>query len=125
MMSIPSLRRLRIRSRTMPDGAPIVRRIDVHALDPIVPPDGSTVREIARPPDGAENQSLAQAIVDPGGETSLHLHGRSEEIYLFASGAGRMRLGHQAFDVEAGQAVVIPPGVAHKLWNPSREPLVL
>jgi mannose-6-phosphate isomerase-like protein (cupin superfamily) len=108
----------------MPDGAPIVRAIDVGALDPIVPPDGSTVREIARPPD-AENQSLAQAIVDPAGETSAHLHRRSEEIYLFASGAGRMRLGHEAFDVEAGQAVVIPPGVAHKLWNTGPDPLVL
>jgi mannose-6-phosphate isomerase-like protein (cupin superfamily) len=108
----------------MPDGAPIVRPIDVDALDPIVPPDGSIVREIARPPD-AENQSLAQAIVNPGRETSAHLHRRSEEIYLFASGAGRMRLGRDAFDVEAGQAVVIPPGVAHKLWNSGPDPLVL
>ena len=100
------------------------RPIDIGGIDPIVPPDGSRVREIARPPEAA-NQSLAEAIVDPGAATTEHLHRRSEEIYLFASGSGRMRLGDETFDVEAGQAVVVAPGTPHKLWNDGDEPLVL
>jgi mannose-6-phosphate isomerase-like protein (cupin superfamily) len=94
-------------------------------LEPITPPDGSEVREIARPPDTARNQSLAEARVPPGGETTEHFHRASEEIYHFVSGEGRMRLGEETSDVRPGETVVIPPGTRHKLWNPGSEPLVL
>ncbi len=87
--------------------------------------DGSTVREIAQTDSGARNQSLAQASVDPGSETLEHLHRQSEEIYLFVSGTGRMRLGDELFEVRAGQAAVIPPGTRHKLWSTGPDPLVL
>jgi mannose-6-phosphate isomerase-like protein (cupin superfamily) len=56
-------------------------------LEPVVPPDGSEVREIARPPHSARNQSLAEATIQPGGETAEHYHRASEEIYHFVSGA--------------------------------------
>ena len=36
-----------------------------------------------------------------------------------------MRLASDEADVGAGDCVVIPPGVAHKLWNTGDEPLVL
>jgi mannose-6-phosphate isomerase-like protein (cupin superfamily) len=63
--------------------------------------------------------------VPPGGETIAHHHVRSEEIYHFVAGAGRMRLGGVEADVRAGDTVVIPPGTPHKLLNPAGEPLVL
>src|SRR3954449_9102259 len=94
-------------------------------LQPIVPPDGSEVRELARPPETARNQSLAEATVPPGGETAEHFHRSSEEIYHFVSGEGRMRLGDEESDVRLRETVVIPPGTRHKLWNPGVEPLVL
>jgi mannose-6-phosphate isomerase-like protein (cupin superfamily) len=88
--------------------------------------DGSSIRELAGIPSGnAVNQSLAEATVPPSGETFEHFHRVSEEIYFFTSGAGRMRLGDEEADVRAGDTVVIPPGVKHKLWNPGVEPLVL
>jgi mannose-6-phosphate isomerase-like protein (cupin superfamily) len=88
--------------------------------------DGSAIRELAGVPSGnAANQSLAEATVPPGTETILHHHVRSEEIYLFTAGAGRMRLGDEEGDVRAGDAVVIPPGTPHNLTNPGPEPLVL
>lgn len=99
--------------------------IEIDGVEPITAPDRSSVREIVRPPGGARNQSLAQATVEPGGETVEHLHRRTEEIYLFTSGAGRMRLDDELFEVASGHAVVIPPGTRHKLWNTSEEPLVL
>lgn len=102
-----------------------MRVIRTNDLEPIVPPDGSEVRELARPPGTARNQSLAEAIVPPGGETTEHFHRTSEEIYYFVSGEGRMRLGEEEDAVEQGDAVVIPPGTRHKLWNPGTEPLVL
>ena len=36
-----------------------------------------------------------------------------------------MRLGEDEAVFGEGDCVVIPPGVAHKLWNPGPEPLVL
>ena len=94
-------------------------------LEPVVPPDGSEVREIARPPDSARNQSLAEATIRPGGETAEHYHRAAEEIYYFVSGAGRMRLGDEESEVGPGETVVIPPGTRHKLQNTGSEPLVL
>lgn len=102
-----------------------MERIEIDEIEPIAVPDGSTVREIVRPGSGAGRQSLAQAVVDPGGETVEHLHRAGEEIYLFVSGAGRMRLGEAVFDVSPGHAVLIAPGTAHKLWCASPKPLVL
>jgi len=102
-------------------------RIDrLEAREPFITADGSSIRELAGVPSGnAVNQSLAEATVPPGGETIAHRHVRSEEIYLFTAGAGRMRLGDEESDVRAGDAVVIPPGTSHKLLNPGAEPLVL
>ena len=82
--------------------------------------DGSTISELAGAVSLAtENQSLAQATVPPGGDTEAHFHRRTEEIYFFTAGSGRMRLGEEESDVRAGDCVVIPPGTEHKLWNPS------
>lgn len=88
--------------------------------------DGSSIRELAGIPSGnAANQSLAEAVVPPEEETVAHFHRRSEEIYLFTGGSGRMRLGDEERPVRAGDCVVIPPGVQHKLWAGEQEPLVL
>jgi mannose-6-phosphate isomerase-like protein (cupin superfamily) len=91
----------------------------------IIAPDGSEVRELARPPDSARNQSLAEARVPPRSETREHLHRTSEEIYCFVAGEGRMRLGDEESEVNAGDVVVIPPGLPHKLWNTGAKELVL
>ena len=61
----------------------------------------------------------------PGGDTEAHYHRRSEEIYFFTAGRGRMKLGDEESEVSAGDCVVIPPGAEHKLWNTGEEPLVL
>ncbi len=96
-------------------------------LESFTTKDGSTIRELAGPAWApVENQSLAEASVPPGGETDEHHHLKTEEIYYFVAGAGRMKLGEEEAEVEAGDCVVIPPGVRHKLWNTSDdEPLVL
>lgn len=88
--------------------------------------DGSSIRELAGIPSGnAANQSLAEAVVPPGGSTIAHLHRTTEEIYLFTGGSGRMRLGDAERSVQAGDCVVIPPGAVHKLWADEHQPLVL
>lgn len=95
-------------------------------LEPFVTLDGSTIREIAGPAwTPARNQSLAEATVPVGTATVAHYHRRSEELYLFTAGEGRMRLGDEQREVRAGDCVVIPPGIVHRLWNTAGVPLVL
>jgi mannose-6-phosphate isomerase-like protein (cupin superfamily) len=88
--------------------------------------DGAQIRELVGPNwTAAQNQSLAEATVNPGEETLEHYHPKAEELYYFVSGAGRMRLGADESGVAAGDCIVIPPGTPHKLWNTGTEPLVL
>jgi mannose-6-phosphate isomerase-like protein (cupin superfamily) len=101
-----------------------IDRLD-HQL-PFITADGSSIREVAGIPSGnAVRQSLAEATVPAGGETVEHYHPIAEEIYHLVRGAGTLRLGDEQAEVRAGDTVVIPPGVRHKLWNPGPEPLVL
>lgn len=101
----------------------VVRREQREAF---ITADGSSIRELVGVPSGnAANQSLAEAVVPRGKATIAHLHRQTEEIYLFTDGRGRMRLGEEERPVRAGDCVVIPPGVAHKLWASRDQPLVL
>jgi mannose-6-phosphate isomerase-like protein (cupin superfamily) len=103
-----------------------VRITSSAAPAPFTTKDGSTVQELAHPRwSEAARQSVAEARVPPKGETLAHRHPRAEEIYYFASGRGRMRLGDEEGAVAPGDCVVIPPGVVHKLWNTGAEPLVV
>ena len=102
-------------------------RVDnLERVRPFTTKDGSEIRELAGIPTGnSAHQSLAEATVPPGGETEEHLHRVAEEIYFFTAGSGRMRLGAEEAPVGAGDAVVIPPGTRHKLWNTGDVPLKL
>jgi mannose-6-phosphate isomerase-like protein (cupin superfamily) len=96
------------------------------ALTPFTTADGSQIRELAHPrASDAQRQSLAEATLEPGGETREHLHPACEEDLQFLSGAGLMRVGDAEGRIGAGDTVVIPPGTRHKLWNDGAEPLVL
>ena len=103
-------------------------RVNLRDMDAFLTADGSSIRELAGPtPRSADSrhQSLAEATLAPGSETAEHFHPRSEEIYHFVSGSGRMRLGSHEGPVTAGDCVVITPGTPHKLYSDHSEPLVL
>jgi mannose-6-phosphate isomerase-like protein (cupin superfamily) len=105
---------------------PAVDKANLDRLPAFTTLDGSSIRELAGPAwTAARNQSLAEATVPPGGETAEHYHARTEELYYFVAGSGRMRLGDAEDEVNAGDCVVIAPRTLHKLWNPSADPLVL
>ena len=88
--------------------------------------DGSEIRELLAHRNSAiRNQSLAEARVPVGGSTLEHYHPRAEEIYYITHGTGRMRIEGELRDVRAGDAVAVPPGKKHKLWNTGCEVLRL
>jgi mannose-6-phosphate isomerase-like protein (cupin superfamily) len=88
--------------------------------------DGSEIRELlAHRNSVIRNQSLAEARVPVGASTQEHYHAKTEEIYYITHGAGRIRIAGETRDVKVGDAIAIPPGCKHKLWNTGAEPLRL
>jgi mannose-6-phosphate isomerase-like protein (cupin superfamily) len=116
----------RDRSRAGIVAMALIQIASLAELDSFTTLDGSTIRELAGPAwTAARSQSLAEASLPAGGETAEHYHPRSEEIYYFTAGGGRMRLGEYEADVRAGDCVVIPPGTPHKLWSTGSGALTL
>ena len=67
----------------------------------------------------------------PGASEGDHTHGGTgegralEEIYYFLSGSGMMRIEGEEVVVAQGDAIMVPPGVDHGLYNTGSEPLRL
>jgi mannose-6-phosphate isomerase-like protein (cupin superfamily) len=88
--------------------------------------DGSEIRELLAHRNSAiRNQSLAEARLPVGASTQEHFHPKAEEIYYITRGTGRMRIENELRDVKPGDAIAIPPGQKHKLWNTGSEVLRL
>ena len=101
----------------------IINRADTK---PFTTKDGSEIRELLAYRNSAiRNQSLAEATIAVGTATQEHYHPKSEEIYYILSGTGRMKLDGELRDVGPLDAIAIPPGARHKIWNTGSEPLVL
>ena len=80
--------------------------------------DGSEIRELlAHRNSMIRNQSLAEARLLLGASTQEHYHVLTEEIYFITEGEGRMRIEGEIREVKPGDAIAIPPGHKHKLWN--------
>lgn len=92
---------------------------------PFVTRDTSEIREIMAYRNSAcHSMSLAEATVYPGRATREHRHDRTEEVYYFLSGEGRVGVGAEEKEVQPGYAVLIPPGTPHRTWNTGDEKLV-
>ena len=99
---------------------------NLNELPPFITKDGSEIRELLAHRNSAlRNQSLAEARLPVGGATQEHFHPRAEEIYFITHGTGRIRIESETRDVKPGDAIAIPPGHKHKLWNTGREILRL
>lgn len=86
--------------------------------------DGSEIRELMHPDHHpVRNQSLAEAVIQPGDRTQLHRHAATEEIYHVAGGTGVMTLGDESFAIGPGDTVSIAPGTPHCVRATGAEPL--
>ena len=103
--------------------------MDIRNLDEVpafTTKDGSEIRELlAYRNSTIRNQSLAEARVPVGGSTLEHYHMQTEEIYYITAGTGRMRIEGETRDVKTGDAIAIPPGQKHKIWNTGKMTLTL
>jgi mannose-6-phosphate isomerase-like protein (cupin superfamily) len=103
--------------------------MDIKNLDEVpsfITKDGSEIRELLAHRNSAiRNQSLAEARLPVGASTQEHFHPRAEEIYYITHGVGKIRIENETLEVKAGDAIAIPPGRKHKLWNMGAETLRL
>ena len=103
--------------------------MDVKNLDAVpsfTTKDGSEIRELLAHRNSAiRNQSLAEARLPVGTSTMEHYHPKAEEIYYITHGGGRMRIESAIIAVRVGDAIAIPPGKKHKIWNTGTEVLRL
>ncbi len=80
--------------------------------------DGSEIRELlANRNSCIAKQSLAEARLPVGGQTTPHFHPRTEEIYYILEGQAIMQIGDDVRDVGPGDAIAIPPGERHTIKN--------
>ena len=72
---------------------------------------------------GAERLCVFEQWSQPGTGAPRHLHPEDEELILVLSGRGSLELDGRQEGLEAGDTVVLPPGVWHGLLNTSEETL--
>lgn len=83
---------------------------------PFTTADGSTIRSILDSTNASvENQSLAEASLQPDDATERHYHKKSEEIYFILEGCGTMELEGELRKVGPGDAILIPPSAWHQI----------
>jgi mannose-6-phosphate isomerase-like protein (cupin superfamily) len=85
----------------------------LNRLEPFVTKDGSTIRELHH----TAAQSLAEATLEPDQATERHYHRETEEIYFVLKGAGDMEVDGTHKRIAVGDAVLIPAGAWHTLYN--------
>ncbi len=94
--------------------------------DEIAAGDNTRLRELLHPHreyafDG--RYSLAHAVVDPGHQTIRHRM-KTDEVYYILEGTGQMHIDDEVADVEAGDAIEIPPGSIQWIENTGDSKLI-
>lgn len=95
--------------------------MDIRKIDQVpafTTKDGSEIRELlAHRNSSIRMQSLAEARLPAGGQTTPHYHPRTEEIYYILEGQGRMQIDDEVEAIAPGDAIAIPPGARHQITN--------
>lgn len=82
------------------------------------PVTGERLRFHASARDTNGEYVLVEATVQPGGiVAAAHVHPYQTERFEVLSGTLGMRLGRKKLQAEAGDVVLVDPGVTHTFWN--------
>lgn len=98
---------------------------DIASAEEIVAGDHTLLKEMFNPlkDDLDLRYSLAVARVQPDGLSYLHRL-KSSEVYFFLKGTGIMRIDDETAQVQAGQAVYVPPGATQQVLNVGDQELI-
>lgn len=73
---------------------------------------------------GSENLAVTWVEGEPGSEQAVHSHDGREQVYVIVQGRGAMRVGEEVEEVEAGAAILVPPGTDHSIRNVGEDKLI-
>lgn len=86
--------------------------------------EGCFITEVSNSPDDPA-LSVARARVEPGMTTDWHYLEATTERYVIIEGSGRVEIGELAAQiVNAGDTVIIPPGVRQRITNTGEQSLI-
>ncbi len=69
--------------------------------------------------------TLGHTTIYPTGTTTGHSHDDMEEVYYVVFGKGTMIVGEDAYKIEQGDALYVPPGVFHTTKQAGNMPLIV
>ena len=92
--------------------------IDVEALEAVAKEHSDNKHIVRR-----DNLKMGLISVRPHDALPVHTHADEDQLYYILEGEGTIRMNDQEFDLKPGNAVTIPPGVAHGVRNESDLPL--
>ncbi len=61
--------------------------------------------------------SVIEERVPAGGAEVAHVHGRARQFFFVLAGKARLEFGDRSVELEPGQGLEVPPGVAHRFVN--------
>lgn len=73
---------------------------------------GVVMSPLATPQQGAHDAIVLRGRVTPGQEFPAHSHDR-QEVLVFLAGSARGVVGEDEYRLDAGDVLLIPPGVVH------------
>jgi len=89
-------------------------------------PHGEVVYElIGNKAGGSTRHSLAQIVLPPGKASRKHYHPEAEESYYILSGHGKVIIDDVSQDLTGGDAIMVPTGAVHQIFNTSGNELLI
>lgn len=77
--------------------------------------EGSHIAGVATPTSGARQVEVWRGRMDENSMTPPHRHDTEEVVHFFA-GRGRATIGDQEVRYEAGDTLILPPGLVHQIF---------
>ena len=72
---------------------------------------------------GAKGFAAGMHLMEPGGQSDLHIHEHEQEAMYFYSGTGVCSVGDEEFEIVPECFLLAPIGVKHQIRNTGTEPL--
>jgi mannose-6-phosphate isomerase-like protein (cupin superfamily) len=66
--------------------------------------------------------TVGRARIDPGKSNPLHFHANCSEIILLLQGSVDHVVGHERYQLVAGDLLIVPPGVPHQASSIGSDP---
>ncbi|MEQ4723350.1 MULTISPECIES: cupin domain-containing protein [unclassified Nonomuraea] len=83
---------------------------------------GGDIRVVLSPKTVASTSGFMGTLtLVPGEFVAEHYHPYSEEFLFVVRGRLTARIGTQVLDLEAGEGLMVPKGVPHRVWNDGAE----